>query len=289
MAKKSLFPSLNWRSPSLKKGLRSVLLPNFGLPNFEFKSVRFKFDLRDPRFLRADDEDSEDYNFWGIFFTSFLIFTLCAAFFRHALPFGVASQWHTSGTLLDWLRSAAPIFAWGAGLTTIASVLTWNEPSDNRKAEKLYAKGIATSLLAGVLEEIAFRWIIFYASIALSLALNFLLLGFAGFGLIELVHNYFFGPIVNFFTLGHLSNWLVNKELWYIGAGMISANGLFRDGHKYLGPVGFINSWFIGMFMFALLQDYGLVACIVCHFVYDLLIFTVRYIDMFIERLIGRY
>lgn len=97
-----------------------------------------------------------------------------------------------------------------------------------------------------------------------------------------------FGPVINWLTLGSLSGWIVNKDVWFIGAGMITANGLFRDGHKYLGPVGYVNSWFIGMFMYFLLQEYGLVACIVCHFLYDLLIFGVRYIDMVLERMLGR-
>ncbi|GEM_PF-892202 len=287
MSKNHLGNQLNWRSPNLLKGLRSIFLPSFGLPNFKFKSTRIRFDDPD-RLLRADDKDTEDYNFWGILFSSIFVFCLCAIFFQHALPFGTTSQWQPRGTIQEWLTDSIPIFAWGTGLTTLVSVLTWNERSENRNAEGLFVKGFFTSLLAGVLEEISFRWIVFYSSIAVALAVNWLFFGWAGFGVIEFLHNYLFGPVVNWLTLGKLSAWLVNKEIWYIGAGIVSANGLFRDGHKYLGPVGFVNSWFIGMFMFYLLQEYGLPACILCHFVYDLLIFAVRYIDMFIERMLGR-
>lgn len=286
MSKGSIARLLNWRSPSLKNGLLALFRPSF-LPNFKFKSTRIKFDDPD-RLMRADDEDSEDYNFWGILILSTIIFCGCAVFFHGALPFGTTSQWQTRGSLGEWLKTSVPIFAWGSGLTILVSGLTWNDRAQNRQAEALFAKGIFTSLVAGVLEEIAFRWIIFYSSIALVLAINWLFFGWAGFGLMEFIHNYLFGPVINWLTLGSLSGWLVNKDVWFIGAGMITANGLFRDGHKYLGPVGYVNSWFIGMFMFFLLQSYGLVACIVCHFIYDLLIFGVRYLDMVLERALGR-
>ena len=117
--------------------------------------------------------------------------------------------------------------------------------------------------------------------------LNWIFFGFAGLGLIELLQVHILGPIANWATLGLLERYIDNPANWLIGAALMSSNSMFRNGHRYLGWFGFINSWFIGMFMFYLLFKYGLVACIVVHFVYDLLIFFVRYVDKFIERSFG--
>ncbi|MBC7996577.1 MAG: hypothetical protein IAF58_01445 [Leptolyngbya sp.] len=267
-------------------GLKRVFFPNFGLPNFKTKSKRISLDP--DRLIRADDQDSEDYNFWGILFASIFVVVVCSLFFRQALPFGTWPIWYVKGNLTEWLVAAWPIFAWGAGFTTFVSVITLNDRSENSKAESLLFKGFLVSLMAGVVEELAFRWIVFYSSIATALALNFLFFGWAGFGAIQWVHNFAFGPLSNWLTGGHLAYWLVDPRVWFIGAGLLTANALFRDGHKYLGVIGYLNSWCIGMFMFYLLINYGLVACIVCHFAYDMLIFVVRYLDMFVERLFGR-
>ncbi|HMO22056.1 MAG TPA: hypothetical protein PKC98_13950, partial [Candidatus Melainabacteria bacterium] len=69
---------------------------------------------------------------------------------------------------------------------------------------------------------------------------------------------------------------------------LISANSRFRDGHKYQGFLGWVNSWFLGMVFFYMTLTYGLVAAIAVHFLYDMIIFLVIYIDMVIERARGR-
>ena len=56
---------------------------------------------------------------------------------------------------------------------------------------------------------------------------------------------------------------------WGIGAGMLAANAFFRDGHKYQGNFGMVNSWFIGMYMFHILFTYGLPECMFAHFAYN--------------------
>lgn len=52
----------------------------------------------------------------------------------------------------------------------------------------------------------------------------------------------------------------------------------------YLGWFGFINSWFIGLYFFCLTFTFGLIAAIVVHVTYDVLIFVIRYLDRVIER-----
>lgn len=86
-------------------------------------------------------------------------------------------------------------------------------------------------------------------------------------------------PIADFMSFGKMHNLLTtntvtNPDAWAIGAAIIVANAKFRDGHKYLGLLGFVNSWYIGLVMFWLMFTFGLVAAIFCHFLYDFLIFA---------------
>ena len=63
-------------------------------------------------------------------------------------------------------------------------------------------------------------------------------------------------------------------DTWAIGAGIVSANTFFRDGHKYLGFIGVVNSWYLGLILFWVMLTYGVWPAIVVHFLYDFLIFA---------------
>lgn len=204
--------------------------------------------------------------------------------FPSAIPYGFFELWTSKGEVIDWLKTALPVFGWGAGFTAFVSIITRNKPEENRYAEEYLQRGFFVSIRAGLMEEVLFRWLLFLFMIPFVKVMNFILLGFAGFGLVELLHVHIMGPIANFFTLHLLAEQLVNPAIWFIGAGLLAANSRFRDGHKYLGFIGFVNSWFIGMFFFYLMFKYGLLAAILVHFLYDLFIFVVRYIDCVIER-----
>jgi len=205
----------------------------------------------------------------------------------NVVPYGFFDFWQMKGSLSDALWTSRYVLFWGVGITAFFSFITRNEPAENRQAEDNYAKGICISLMAGVGEEIVFRWLYFMLSICLAVIGNFCFFGFLGFGLVEFVQVKAMGPIADFFTLGLLHEQINNPANWTIGAGLLGANSSFRDGHKYLGFFGYVNSWFIGMFFFYLLFTYGLVAAILVHFLYDFAIFTVRYIDQVIERAQG--
>ena len=208
-------------------------------------------------------------------------------------PFTVLSLWTPPGEqslirLPSWGEAAYPIFVWGVSVTLIAQIATiysnknWMEKYKDRlaiaDAEDNYFKGILISTWAGVAEEVAFRWIFFlYGMIGIKVA-NWLFFGFLGFGIAEHVYLWIVGPIANFFTFGYMEHWLFHPAHWAIGASLIAANAKFRDGHKYQGLIGVINSWFIGMFLFWCMFKFGLLAAIAIHFFYDFLIFTCVYI-----------
>lgn len=208
--------------------------------------------------------------------------------FPSVIPFKMFELWHTKGTLWEWVTSVWIIFAWGAGLTALISLLTTNTPWVNRYAEGIMIRGFFTSLWAGVMEEVLFRWLVFFTSIVGLKIFNFFLLGFVGLGVLKFWYLWVMGPLANFVTLGAMEDVLFRHPGgWAVGAAVLASNGFFRDGHKYQGWFGLVNSWFIGMVMFWLLFRYGLVAAIVVHFLYDLFIDIVRYIDAAIERALG--
>jgi len=196
------------------------------------------------------------------------------------IPFGSFEAWTVRGGIVDWLAAAWPILAIGFGLQTAICIVRW----DDRLMRTAYAAyspfdilkaGTLISLWAGVVEEIAFRWLIFYAQIVWVKVANFLVFGFLGLGLACIFHVHIFGPIADVATLGGLHGWLFHPTGWAVGAAMLATNAFFRDGHRYQGWFGWIDSWFFGMLMFWLMFTYGLPAAIVVHFLYDFIIFAV--------------
>jgi hypothetical protein len=68
--------------------------------------------------------------------------------------------------------------------------------------------------------------------------------------------------------------WLLYGYGWAVGMGALSANTHFREGHKYLGPLGYWNSWAAGWFLFYVMFEYGIPAAIAVHFLYDFIIYA---------------
>jgi hypothetical protein len=188
------------------------------------------------------------------------------------------------GNWLTWLWIDLPIFIWGSGITLIVRIFNLNLFEEIECPEEFLVIGTSISLWAGIMEEICFRWIIFFGAIVSAKITNFLFFGWLGFGLTSWLQIHLFGPINNWVTLGYLSKQLADPANWAIGAGLLSANAFFRDGHKYQGYFGWVNSWFIGMFLFWVTFNYGLPAAILIHFVYDFLIFFTRYLDSVYKR-----
>lgn len=202
------------------------------------------------------------------------------------IPFRLFEFWKPIN-VIEVLSFSWPVFVWGGGFTLLVSFMRRNKPEVNRKAEYILAGGLVVSGFAGIAEEIAFRWLIFYEGIVGYKVVNWLFFGWAGFGVAEYIYVHAFGPLADVLTLGYLHPILFNGLGWAVGASVLSSTSEFRDGHQYLGLVGWINSWFVGMFMFYLMFKYGIVASILVHFMYDMLIFIAVYIDAAIERALG--
>jgi hypothetical protein len=229
--------------------------------------------------------------YWSRFlkklFASITIVPIIMWIWPRAVPFRFFEFWSIRGTLGEWMHDAWPMLAWGTGLTVLVAILTRNDRATNRHAEDILIGGTVTSIIAGVGEEITFRWLFFLGAVISAKIANFFFFGFLGFGIPAWVHLHVLGPLANWTTLRGLETHIFHATGWAVGAAMLATNAFFRDGHKYQGPFGWINSWFCGMFLFWIMFKYGLPIAILVHFTYDFLIYAVRYADAAVERAQG--
>lgn len=235
--------------------------------------------------LRNRGSESRTANPISSSLAGLIVILIAGWWFKDALPIKIWDLWsfHNTG-ILEWLKAGLPIFIWGAGLATLVAFIQRHPEERRRQAERILAGGLAINVIAGTTEEIMFRWLIFLSSTVVVQVANFLFFGWLGFGIAEWFQNVIAGPIANFFTAGFLEQYVNNPAIWMVGAGMISANAFFRDGHKYQGWLGCTNSWFCGMFFFYMTFHYGLVSAMITHFIYNCIVMTIAYLDMVYER-----
>ena len=245
------------------------------------------------RAQRRRDEDRERDKPKGRNFVAASLFALIIIPVTHwvspgHIPFSTADIWSFHGTGLgDWFTVGWPVLVWAVGVNLAVQFYNRTQPESalefieriTRRSSKptrtqVLTTGFILSLWAGVAEEISFRWLIYLSTFTSAAITNWLFFGWAGFGIPEWFHLNIWGPIANWTTLDELRPWIFDQRTWLVGGAMLATNAFFRDGHKYLGPFGWLNAWFIGMFMFYVMFNYGLLACIVLHFTYDMLIFA---------------
>ena len=246
---------------------------------------------------KKDDDDKKGAGCWpaaAVF--SFLWVCFASWMWPWSIePFTVFSLWSpapgvASWDLDGWGRTALPIFVWGVGVTLYfqlsnkTNMASYEERLAQRNAEQHFLGGVVVSVWAGMAEELAFRWCFFLSAIIGCKVFNWMFFGFLGFGISEHLYLWILGPVANFFTLGAMENWLFHPAHWAIGAAILAANARFRDGHKYQGLLGYLNSWFIGMFLFWCMFKFGLLGAIAIHFFYDFLIYTTVYLVRVAKR-----
>ncbi len=96
-----------------------------------------------------------------------------------------------------------------------------------------------------------------------------MVLGFAGLHPIPWIFNEVLIPVADFATAGRLHEVLTTAP-WAVAAAILTSNGRFRNSHTYQGLIGWIWSWYLGMFLFLVLFEHGLVAAIAVHIAYNL-------------------
>jgi hypothetical protein len=238
--------------------------------------------------------NSSGRNFVISALVSIPVILIVKSFWPDLIPFGVFDFWRIKSGPLAWLKDGWPLLVWGVGLNIVMGIFRRDERTVDSAIQrmvfgrpsgwKMFKLGVAISLWAGIAEEIAFRWLIFLAAMATIRIPNFLLFGFLGFGIPEWFHLNIWGPLANWTTFGQLTDHIFPTQGWAIGGALLSTNAFFRDGHRYQGLLGAVNSWFIGMFFFWAMFRHGLIAAIALHICYDLLIFSYGAIRLSLKR-----
>jgi hypothetical protein len=224
------------------------------------------------------DTDDEQKNYItesisGLFFIGFV-----SLFWDDIWPWGFWDVWEIKTPFWEWLEVGVPVFVWAVAVNFFFNMFRDVQAPVRRRSliqridvKAMFTRGFLTSLFAGVTEELAFRWILPYAAVPTLLLMNWLFFGFLGFGINEWFHTTIWSPFANFTTFDLLLPQLMAKD-WVIGACILYSNAFFRNGHKYQGWFGYVNSWFMGMYLWFVCIHHGLLAAIVVHFLYDLVI-----------------
>jgi hypothetical protein len=204
-----------------------------------------------------------------------LAFGVLNLFGGEYVVFSFSDLWSTDKGIGEGLVDVWFIFAWAIAVPLITGIILRNEPQTYSSGQYL-GTGTWVSLHAGIFEELSYRWLRFSIALILLPFMNWILFGFMDgqMGLLRWTYESFFIPLANFTTLGALENYLYHPASWVIGAAIISANGKFQEAHEQNGWFNRINAWFIGMIMFYLMFNYGLLTAIIAHVVYDMMIFT---------------
>lgn len=165
-----------------------------------------------------------------------------------------------SGIVATWY-----VLAFGA----VAALLVGGGESYESRGT-LFGRAIWLSANAGFWEEIIYRVLYFLGAMVLLPFLNFIT-----FGLVKWLYMSIFIPVANFITFGLMHEYLYTTN-WVLGAALISSLADFRDAHERHNFVGKIIVWYIGMLLFWLMFNYGILTAIVVHFLYDAIVLGIR-------------
>ncbi|MFI0482332.1 hypothetical protein [Actinomadura sp. 9N215] len=198
------------------------------------------------------------------------------------IPFQLTTFWtvpdEPGSAVTGALGLIWPVLVTGL-LATILGVLR-TRPLQRKLAQLEPTDGLITLtpyklLVNSVLEEVFFRWLIFFAAIATVRFADFIILGFADLHPIRWVFQQALIPVADLATWHQLHEVLTGQP-WMVGAAMLTSNSRFRKGHFYQGLFGLVWSWYLGMFLFLIMFDYGLPLAIAVHLGYNLLIMAVH-------------
>lgn len=161
------------------------------------------------------------------------------------------------------------IFAWGFGIQLLIQVMriVRRVPKD-APMRHLIRHGAWLSLNAGVFEELIFR---VYAFLSFVIVIRFVndYLG----GIVRLIGTGFVLPVADFLTFGTLSG-PFDAARWPVGLGILVGAVFFRNAHRHYGAMSKANVFIIGLCMFWLVFNYGVLTAIIAHVLYDMAVFA---------------
>ena len=209
-----------------------------------------------------------------------------------------------------------PVFVWGLGWAIFSAIVDSETQTPSEKRE-LLGFGLLTSLLAGVWEEFGYRcvficfgmlsviignfifgsvlgWILTGVLVVITLGClaskNFVLAACAALGAaisiwlalhvdpVYWFYEHALVPLIRFVTFHKMDSVLSGEYGKTFLFGAILANAWFRDGHKYQGIIGYVNSWFVGLILLYAMMTYGLWTAMVIHILYDVQFDIIRFV-----------
>jgi hypothetical protein len=180
--------------------------------------------------------------------------------------------WLLTNDIGGALLKSWPLYVYAASLSTIIFFSGRKNSLGIVDDTVIFAGDIYKSVMAGILEEVGFRCFFIFTSMVVITVTNWLT-----WGLVLWLYGHLLIPAMHLVSFGMLDPVLYATPLLFTAA-MLSANVKFRNGHKYQGLFGFINSWLIGFYLIYVMLTQGLLIAIGVHMIYDIIIGVIKYL-----------
>jgi hypothetical protein len=165
-----------------------------------------------------------------------------------------------------------PLYVYAASMSTLVFFSSRKNSLGIVDDTVIFAGDIYKSVMAGILEEVGFRCFFIFTSMVAISVINWLT-----WGLVLWLYANILIPVMHLLSFGILDPVLYATPLLFT-AGMLSANFDFKDGHKYQGLFGMVNSLVIGFYLLYVMLTQGLLIAIGVHMIYDIIINVIKYI-----------
>lgn len=186
------------------------------------------------------------------------------------IEYGPLWAWERPATVLAGLGDVYYIFIWGAVvMLLVGGYHVIRQTPRTASPKDILTGGFWISADAAIFEELIWRWLVLLGIPVVLKALDFIT-----FGLMHWVYSNALIPFANWTTFGILEPQLTSPN-WLFAASILCAGAAFGKQHEHLGPLGQINSWFLGMVFFYLVFNHGIIAAMIAHFMYDMIIFGI--------------
>ncbi len=223
----------------------------------------------------------------GAFVAIVVIIILLIFYERDAVPYEFEKALLWRGNFWDIFAISWPLFAMGFGLNLLKLTTSVNPPEVHNNSDKIPLQGLKVSLMAGIFEEIVFRWIFLYFEMGTFWIWNQILVSMTGEPILQNVsESQYMSLFVDWLVAGDAEFWL-SGTAWTVGFAVILSNWKFQKGHLYQGWTGWLFSGIGGLFFFRIMFSHGLFGAMLVHFLFDMMTFIMLYIDVQIEKALG--
>lgn len=211
-------------------------------------------------------------------FLAFIAITIVQWVIPSAIPFGVFEFWNKTSVWMA-IKSSWILFISAIILVMVIAYLFKCDPDKNNNPRMLIVDGFFNNIATIIIEEILLRWLLFLNIIWIIKLLNWLIFGWLGFGILEWFYINLPAPIISLSSFGMIDKTIVYNPLgWFVGASVATMSIINTSVHKNQGILGMINCWFIELYLFYVMFQFGLLACIAIHFLYNTIIHFTQYL-----------